>query len=197
MWPLHGSPAYDARLIMRSSTSPSSASRMMSATAACRATPSGVMTAPGRRASMSAMCAIRGCSSAAASRSDGVLSLDIASGLRPARKPGGHGYHILITHLLHRIGGERRAIPARAVDHDLPIARDDRLDLRLEGSARNVHRPREVAEIPFVRLAHVEVDGVLTARLHLEDLRRRHLADALLRFIDQVHPRLLSHGVLS
>jgi hypothetical protein len=90
-----------------------------------------------------------------------------------------------VTHLLHRVGGEGRAISARAVDDDLGIARDDRFDLRLEIAARDVHRVGNLAEVDLLLVADVEKGDAATL-MQCERFGRVDLANARLRFVDQV-----------
>src|SRR5205085_2566291 len=90
------------------------------------------------------------------------------------------------AHLLEHLRGERRAVAARAVEHDAALARHTRLDRRLEHAARDVHRAGDVPEVPLVRLAHVDERQILAALHRVAHLLRRDLGDALLRFGEQL-----------
>src|SRR4051812_13784945 len=85
--------------------------------------------------------------------------LDFAVDVGPSQKSTRHRRYVLVSHLLHRQRRERGAVSTRAVDDDSLRAIDHSLDLRLEIAAREMNGPRKVAEIPFVGLAHVEVDS--------------------------------------
>ena len=184
MWPLHGSRSASARLIINSSGSPSGDGRSTSAIAASRAMPSGSSRLPRmlgetpRESSdvrMGEQCVER--------RHD---SFDVATGLAPTAKAGDHRRDVLVAHLLQSIGGENRSASRRAVDDDVRVARNPRLDLRLEIAARDVHGPGNLAEVHLVEVANVEERDRLATRLHLEHLLRRDLGDARMRFGDEL-----------
>lgn len=64
---------------------------------------------------------------------------------------------MLISHLAHRVGRERGSIPTRAIDHDIRVPVDLRLDFRLERTAWNEHGTGNVPQVPLIRLAHIEI----------------------------------------
>ena len=55
-------------------------------------------------------------------------SRDVPSDVEPPAESFRHRRYILVAHLLERVGRERRAISARAVDDDLFVTRNRRLD---------------------------------------------------------------------
>src|SRR5688572_3566071 len=101
-------------------------------------------------------------------------SIDLTADVRPPLKAARHRRHVLISHLHHRQGCKRRAISARAVDHDFLRAVDQSFDPRLEIATRQMHGVWQPSEIPLVGLAHIEIDDALVARLHLAYLLGCH-----------------------
>src|SRR6478672_3138900 len=107
------------------------------------------------------------CRSLPAERYSRRSPFDLSVDLRPALNSTRHRRDVFVPHLLHRQGGERRAVSARTVHHYFLFPVDERLDFRLEIAARDVNGARKAPEIPFVRLSHIEIDGNVVARLHV------------------------------
>jgi hypothetical protein len=56
---------------------------------------------------------------------------------------------------------------------------------------------REMAEVPFRLLAHVEIDGGLISGLHILHFLWAQLLDLSLRVVDQILSTLLGHSLVS
>ena len=115
--------------------------------------------------------------------------LDVVAAVLPQRDAAGHRLDRLVAQLLlHVVGGEGRALAGRAVqDHARVLARARHLDARLQVAARHVHGARQVGLLVLVLLAHVDdAPRRCVAVKRSCTSRGIHLADALLRLLDQV-----------
>jgi hypothetical protein len=75
----------------------------------------------------------------------------------PVGEAAGEGDHVLVAELLERLGGERRAVSARAIEEDGGVLiRSGVLDARFEVPAGDMHGAREVTLVPLVALADVD-----------------------------------------
>src|SRR5688572_33242988 len=99
----------------------------------------------------------------------------------------------MVTHLLQRVRGECRPIPACTVDDDLIFAGNGRLDSALEIPPRDEQSTRNASEIPRIRLAHVEVHYRRVALAHPHCFGGSDLLYALLRFLDEVGAGFICH----
>jgi hypothetical protein len=113
--------------------------------------------------------------------------VDVVAAVLPQRDAAAHRGDVLVAEvLLHRVGGERRAAAARAVeDHALRAVTDGALDARLEMAARHVDGAGDVGLLELVLLAHVDDHGAVAVLPELVDVLRVHLLDLLLDLADE------------
>ena len=91
-------------------------------------------------------------------------------GFVPGAPTAGEREHVGVAHLLQGIGGERRAVTAAAVEHDLAVElRNGRLDVALEDALAEL-KPLTRTEDEGLRLAALYDLG----NLHLREGTRRH-----------------------
>src|SRR5207244_4862423 len=91
-----------------------------------------------------------------------------------------------VPHGLERVGRERRAKAAAAVEDDLGVPiRDRLLDVALDDTLREVERAASVALRPLPILAHVDQVESLARLLPAVDLLGRRLTDACLGVGDE------------
>ena len=101
-------------------------------------------------------------------------------------KPPASDDDVLVAELLQRLRGERGAGAAGAVDDDgAGAVRRRLLDPRLEIAAGHVHRARDMALAPLVRLAHVDEERRLRRGEQLARLGRVDLLDLALHLLEQ------------
>src|SRR5690606_24109165 len=96
------------------------------------------------------------------------------------------------THVLHRLGGKRRAQAAGAEEDESFAAGEDRLvvgalgvDPEFEHAARRMQRAGHAAfALQFARVADVDQHDIVSLRKHVRLLRRQNL-DLCIRLGDQ------------
>src|SRR5439155_1129197 len=114
----------------------------------------------GRSAARSRRACCASCSSSPGGRrrpAGRSVLVDRVAELRPPPPAAVHRDRPAVAHLLERIGGERRAEAAPAVEDDLGLAiRDALLDVALDDALREVPRAAGVALLPLAILAHVD-----------------------------------------
>ena len=113
--------------------------------------------------------------------------LDLVAAVLPERDPAAHRRDVLVAEqVLHRLGGERRAVARRAVEDDAPVAvGDGGLDARLEVPARHVHGAGQVGLLELVLLADVDDHGAVAVLGERVDVLRIDLLDLLLDLADE------------
>src|SRR5438105_11365576 len=95
------------------------------------------------------------------SRTRPTSSVDWPTHVGAAGHSAAHGRDILVAHLLERERRERRAVSPCTYEDDFFRAVQHSLDFALQVSSGQMYRPRDVAEVPFIRLTHVEVNSGL------------------------------------
>src|SRR2546423_9307903 len=103
---------------------------------------------------------------------------DLAAVPLPVGEAARQRMHRGVAELGERLRGEGGAVARGAVQDDRRLAvRDGGFDPRLEEAAGDMHRGRDMAFLPFVRLADVDPDGawqlLRLAGVDLGDLRLR------------------------
>src|SRR5580692_4102578 len=120
-------------------------------------------------------------------------ALDVSTGLHPFADPPCHRRHVVVSHVMHGLGREHRAVPARTVDDDLGVSGDPLFDGRLDDAAGQERGLWDMAEVPLILLADVEIDRVVASGLHGQYVGDRDLLDALSGFADQFGTALIGH----
>ena len=105
----------------------------------------------------------------------------VAALVLPAAEAAGHRHDVGVAEVLQRLGRERRAVAAGAVDDDRRVAVGELvLGLGLEVAPGDEHRAGDHSLLELVLLAHVEEGGVVEPGLgglgiDLADVRLRGL----------------------
>src|SRR5882724_3346034 len=102
----------------------------------------------------------------------------------PTSEATGHRDHVVVAEILERLGRERAARSAGAIDDDRRVAVGELvLDLALEMPARNEHRAGNHPLLVLVELAHVEERRTAETGLGLDGI---DLADLGLGLVEQL-----------
>src|SRR5262249_13736329 len=97
-----------------------------------------------------------------------------------------HRSHPTIAHLLERVGGQRGAVAAAAVEDDVRLERGNgTLDVALDDALGEVRSAADAAPLPLVVLAHVEQVKALAGGEPARHLLAGRLADAASCRLDQ------------